>query len=113
MKLLIFAYCLAVLFIIFFVKPSNALPATAFYCLSERAANAIGEKLAIGQMEADEVAMPLLNQGVCRYLPAEIEIRIVYRGKVFQNKVQVVGFKEGGAMRYGLMPYEIQPEGSI
>ena len=81
---------------------------TRFLCGTEEAVSAIAEKMIVSQQAADETATPLLDQGVCTYLPWEVRVDIVYHGKVYGEnnfRVEVVGFMDAGNshMFYGLM----------
>src|SRR4051812_6051853 len=85
---------------------------TRFFCTTEDAINSIAAKIVVNQNAADEAAQPFIKEGTCLYLPWDVHIDIVYRGKIFGEKdfhVAVVGFTDGDKshMFYGLMPAEV------
>ena len=81
---------------------------TRFFCIDEAAATAIARQVLVSQQAADEAATPYVDQGVCMYLPRNVHVDIVYRGKLFGRAnfaVEIIGFMDAGNghMLYGLL----------
>jgi hypothetical protein len=93
---------------------AKAEDSTMFLCSNEPSMELVAEALVKSQESADEVVMPMLQSGVCRFLDHEIEVHITHRDKVFgdePHQVQVVAFvvdeENGlGVELFGLMPME-------
>jgi hypothetical protein len=118
MSTLVYRLLWSIILVLAFVpQGARAADSMRFFCVSEEAAITLARSMEVhqgqitNQPEVDKVAYSLINDGVCVFLPEEVEITVVRTIGVFGlgTKAKVVEFVSDHVSSdtplYSFMPY--------